>query len=410
MKKIILFPIALTLIFSGVYAQDLFYDSGFRFKDRTVELGLNAGFDFSNDFFSLGDFRQERMVLDLDNFTGGLNLNTGLDITPFYLGFNINNIWGFGISANINYYGHIGLSKNLISLDQAIDEKSDASFAVFADAALNFFFNVNHFKLKFRPSVYYSVLYSKPDIVYTFDTTDTPYLNLEYDMRIYTALQIDDIDNIKFDINAFSAAPGFDISFGFEYPLYRAAGLYKVFALFDFDIGMDFMHIPIHPAVLRHYTQLSGGFTVDVDTLENVFDFIDNDDFFDDNDLFNDPVYGEDKISVERPFRAKLWIAWRPMGSRLLTLTPQLGFSINPLYLEPFSMEYGVKAKFDLINLLTLTAGVNFEDRIWKNNLHVTFNLRILELDLGIEARSYEFFNFWNTGGLGVHVGLKFGL
>jgi len=394
--------IIFALVLCGAHADDLFPNQGFRFNNRTVEFGFNAGGGFSNNLLTVADIFVEKIYLDLDSLNGGLKINAGINVTPFYFSINRNR-WGVNFSVNMEAVGNIGLSNSLITFSEAVNEKSDAGLAVFSDASLDIFFHVKNFKFRIRPSVFYTAVYSKPDITYTFTTAGTTEVSIGYDARVYTAVKIDDLNNIQPNINSLSATPGVDIGFGIEYPVSRAAGLYKRIALFDFDVGVNVSNIPILASTMRHYMQMTGSAEMNGDTIEEFYNSLDTENFF------SEPSYGEEKIVVERPFRTNLYINWRPLGNSVLTIIPNIGFSLNPMYLTPFSLEYGFKVRMDLANIFILSLGANYEDRVWKNRADVALNFRVLELNIGAELRTNDFFKVTNTSGLGIYAGLKIG-
>jgi hypothetical protein len=110
-----------------------------------------------------------------------------------------------------------------------------------------------------------------------------------------------------------------------------------------------------------------------------------------------------------RPFKMLLWADWKPFGIVPLSFIPTVGFSINPLYNQLFSMECGVKVRYDLLNIFIATLGIGYHDRLWKNSIDLALNLRAVELNLGFDLRSPEFLKSWAGGGYNVNLGLKFG-
>jgi hypothetical protein len=317
--------------------------------------------------------------------------------------FNYNaGTWGFGFTAGIQASGGIDLSGNILSFNNATDDTSEASAAAFLSARINTFFHVQKFKVKFSPALYYTLAYTNPHFSYTFnETNDGTVLRLNYDLSIYTILPLD------FSSLEFNGSPGFDFSIGVEYPLAREIGLTNLIPILDFDVGLDLINIPIVSSRMNNSLKITGeigttepiNFTGDLSDIMSVF----NSD--------NTVVQGTDaNQGIERPFTMLVWANWRPLiGSELLTITPIIGFTVNPLYLQPLSMEVGLKTKVNLINILIATVGINYNDRVWRNSLDLALNLRAFELNLGVSLESPSFASSWNASGLGVNVGLKFG-
>jgi hypothetical protein len=397
MKKLPLFLFICLFILPCIYADN---DSGkFRIKDRTVEIGLNAKAGFTNDFLSAKDFFQETFVLDLDDIQNGLKMNFDANAFPLYFNYNNKNNCGFGLSINADVYGILGLSGKMLSFNEAVDSKSDISAAVFAEVGVPVSFHLRKLKIKIKPAVFLPVIYAISDISYTFSSDNRgTVLNLAYDVNVYSAFSLENYSGL-------TASPGGDIQLGVEYPLSMALGLSDKLSFLDFDIGLDIINIPILPSSMRDYMIISGNigddkpfvFGNDMNNMDNLFTFN------------SETKYGKGERKVRRPFKTLVWANWRPFGIRLITITPEIGFAINPLYIKPFSMEAGLKARLDISNLFITTFGMGYHDRLWKNSLDLAFNFRAFELDIGADLRSQKFAKSWTGSGLGVNVGLKFG-
>ena len=396
MKKAALFLLICLIILPCIYADN---DEGRRIKDRTVEIGLNAKAGFSNDFLSAKEFFQKTVVLDLDKIKDGININFDANVSPLYFNYNNKNNWGFGLLIKADVYGLIGLSGKMLSFSEAVDEKSDISAAVFAEAGIPVFFHLQKFKIKVKPALYYPVIYAVSDVAYTYSTDNKgTVLNLAYDINVYSAYSLE-------KYNGITASPGFDLQLGVEYPLSNVLGLKDKFFMLDFDIGLDIVNIPLLSSSVKDYMKISGN-------VGNDEPFIFGGEDSDMENLFtvnSDTTYGEDKLKVKRPFKMIAWGNWRPFGIRLFTVIPEAGFALNPLYSKPFSMEAGLKTRLDISNLFIATFGMGFYDRLWRNSLDLALNLKEFEFDLGVDLRSQKFTKSWTGSGFGVNAGLKFG-
>jgi len=371
-------------------------------KNRIFELGfLNINLGLSSDLLGFAgghlsfiDIFQETIVLDIDNFSNGLRINLGANIVPVYFNINLGS-WGIGISTNLEAMGNLSLSGKLLTFSKAIDDKPDVSGALFASAGVSTFFSIEKLKVTIKPSVFYTIAYFKPDISYTFDPDSGNIFKFDYDVQIYTAFPLEDAASLLNDLSLLPT-PGIDLSFGMEYALAK-----------DFDIGLEFVNIPVIPSVLKNYMQFSGSIGGDepidllgggMDSLFSMFDEIDE-----------EPSYGTGIQETVRPFKLSAWVNWRVLGTTFLTLTPMIGFSINQLYVEEFSMEFGVNARFSWSNMFIITTGINYIDRIWRNSVNFAFNLRLLEFNIGLDMRSHDFIQSWTGGGFGVNTGFMIG-
>ena len=410
MKKITLFLI-ISLIFIHLAAAQ-----GFRLPDRSFEIGLlNTSVNLTSDFMPLTDIFQESIVLDLDDLNDGFRLGFGVNISPIYININAGR-WGFGIHTGLEGVGSIDLAGKMLSLDlnNSGTATSEASLAVFTTAGLSIFFHIQDFKVKLNPSVFLTLAYVRPEIIYTLDrpnTSTNDYIDIKIraEMDIFTAYPTSILDSLNVgDILSPDAGAGFDFSFGIEYPLSQATGLKDRARYLDFDVGLDLVNIPILPSTLTNYMNnwAEVHINLPLDSLD--IDNLSTDDII-------DITSGSDSIEtrykeIDRPFKAILWANWRPFGNQLLTLTPSLGFAISPhFYNNSFSLEGGLNICFDLINLFIINAGINYRDRMWVNSVNLAVNLWLLEVYAGVEVRSQNILKSFSTAGLGVNLGVKLG-
>jgi hypothetical protein len=366
---------------------------------RTFEIGLaNVSLGLVNDFLSVDDMLKETIIVDLDKIQDTLNIGFNLCASPIFINVNVKDKWGLGLSTKIDAAGNFIFPGNMMSLKKAVDEQAQVNAAVFAEAGINWFFTVDKLKVKVKPSVFYPVVYMNSDDIYYNNNNDG--LGISYNAKLFTAW--DEFYNI-------TAMPGFDLYAGIEFPLAKALGISKI-PLLDFGIGVDVYGIKITEATLKNYSEYSGligNDKIDIFGEEGGQGGL-GEDFFEMG--LEDPVYGIENKLVSRPFRAQAWLDWRPFfGSRLFTIYPMIGFSINPLYNEPFSKEYGIKGRLDIKNIFIAELSIKQEDRLWQDSLNLILNLRLIELDIGVSVKSQEFIKDLSVGGLGANFGLKIG-
>ncbi|MDR0301293.1 MAG: hypothetical protein LBI04_03160 [Treponema sp.] len=410
-----------------------------RVPDRKFELGLfNLSLGFSNDFITTSEFFKDKIEIDIDKLSDGFNVNANFAISPIYFSYNKNDIWGFGLSTGLDFTGNIGLNGDMLTFNEVDAAESDIGAAAFAEVKIHSFFTIKKFKFKLKPALYYPIIFVKPDnFSYTFKNVktngiDETIFNLELDMRVYTALPMHDdfefsdiIGYLNKTIGSISARPGIDISIGAEYPLSEVLGLNNKHSFLDFDVGIDFINIPLSPSTMEDYVRMivNVGSDKPIDLfngmLSDGFEENDIDDFY--NYEFLD--YSKDKINVFRPFKILASASWRPFyrpspddtdkmlkrKKEWLTFSPILGFAVNPLYSQPVSFEGGIEARLSLANLFIVTIGMGYNDRLWKNSLDLAFNFRLFEIDLGVNMQSPGFIKSWTGSGFGVNGGIKFG-
>jgi len=377
-------------------------------QERSFEVGLMfLNVNFANNFLSAIDIFQDVIVVDLDKLEDGFQFNIGASVTPFYFKFKTKEGWGFGLSTEINAIGFFDLSGDMLTFSEAIKENSDVGGAVFASASLNSLFDVEGFKIKISPSLFYTLAYITPpknmpsSIVYTLDYSDGTVICIDYAARVYMGYSFEDN---KFSL---TSNPGLDFTIGFEYPFAEGVGLTDTAPFLDFDVGLDIINIPFIQSTMTNYKKIKGRFGGD----EPVKIVHRDEDDEDKGLLSSDDIVDEKKIiQVNRPFKIIARADWRPLnGNKFLTITPVIGFCRNDLYYQPFSLEAGLNACLNFGNLFLIKLGFNNTDRMFVNNLGFALSLRALELDIGVDLRSQKISQLWKGAGLGVNLGLKFG-
>jgi hypothetical protein len=408
----------------------------FAIKNRIFELSLvNLDFSVSNSFLAASDvinnlddmiqtekFFKDSISINLNDFFKGFSFNFGVIIKPISLNFNWKDKWGFGLDiGHTNVTGNLQLSGNLLSFNEVDNDRFGVGAAVFTDFGIPVFFHFKEFKIKIRPSVFLPVVYTEPNITYSYrqvtneDGISGMRLEVNYDIRVYSVVDmrgiIEDNDfgaiGQNLQDNAWDIAGnnlGYDFSLGGEYPL------------FDWlDLGVDIINIPLVMATLNNYMQVTGEAYFDSSKI--------NIDGMNGGKLLEDDAFGypdPEKIEIKynnngskkiyRPFTMLFYAKYRPCASTPgFSLIPSLGFSLSPLYAELASIEGGLSVRFDLANIFIATIGINYNDRRWKNSLDFVFNLRAFEIDFGISFQSSDFVKSFQGAGVGVTFGLKLG-
>ena len=380
-----------------------------RLKNRGFEIALlNMSVGFGNNFLAAKDVFRETAVIDLNELTGGFKADLGVHLAPVAININWKNKWGFGFDlANVSAFGNIEISENLIQFKQVENDLFGAGAAAFVDAGIPTFFHIKKLKINLRPAAFFPVVYAEPGVTYTFTEKDNGfYMAVNYDMYIYTPISLNKFDFGSFDykeiLGAMNATTlGFDFNLDFEFPLPPW-----------FDIGINMLNIPLKPSMLNHYMRMTGKAFFD----SSVIDIVDliNGGKFPSDDAFGypkdfKPEYGTGEKKILRPFKLITYMVYRPFRIPVMALIPSLGFSINPLYVKPASIEAGLKLRLDLANMFITTIGVDYEDRLWRNSINFVINLRLIEMDIGAALESQNFAKSWQTAGARVNFALKFG-
>lgn len=360
----------------------------FRIADGAFEIGLNAELGFANNALATNTIFQKTLVLDLDELSDGLKIDLGVGVTPLFFNYDSTRGWGVGLSIGAEAAGIVDISGDMISLRQTENSKSALSGAIFASLDIDAFYMIQKFKVKFSPALYSTLAYIKSDVAYgNKNVGQETLLYIDFGLDIFTAFS--------------PLALGVDFSAGVEYPLSQEIGLRDKYPILDFDVGIDFVNIPIVPSIMKSYTKrdirLGSKEPLSLMDLMSTFD-IDDD----------SPVDGMGNEKVFRPFKMLVWANWRLFpGDLPLTIIPAIGFSINPFYIELGAVEAGVKANLLLANHFLFTAGIGYYDRLWKNSLGIDFIFKVVEFNIGADLRSQDFVKSWSAG-FGLNFGVKF--
>jgi hypothetical protein len=391
----------------------------FVMKNRIFELSLvNLDVNLSNnsltaghfirdsdDMRQTGKFFKDSISINLNDFSEGFTFNFGAIIKPVSLNFNWKDEWGVGLDiGHTNVTGNLLLSGDLLSFNEAEDDKSGIGAAVFTDFGIPVFFHLSKLKIKVRPSAFLPLFYTEPNITYNYrhvvdpDGSSGMRLQVDYDMRIYSVIDMQGSGVLQDNV---WDSLGFDLSLGAEYPL-----------LDVLDIGVDIINIPLVTANLNHYMQIEGEAYFDSSKI-NIDDLLDGgeipEDVYGYPEDFKIKYNNDGSTKIYRPFTLLSYAKYRPFKSPIFSLIPSFGFSLNPLYAELASLEGGLNIRLDLANIFITTIGVNYNDRRWKNSIDFVFNLRAFELDFGISFQSSDFVKSFQGAGFGVSAGLKFG-
>jgi len=387
MKKILfLLIIAFVILPFCLYADDD------RVPDRKYEAGLNINAGFANNVLNINEIFQETLILDLDKFADGFLINLGVGAVPLYFNYDSGRGWGFGLSTGVDAVGVLGLSGDMLSFKMAEDSKSFLDGAVFAQIQLSGFFFIDKFKIRIKPSLFYPIFYLEPDLSYTFKNAAAgTIVDLGYNLRVYSAWPLEGSPDL-------TALIGIDFYLGAEYPLSEALGLTEKFSFLDFDVGVDIINIPMIPAQMKDYMEISG--RIGSDTPIDISGLLSGEDGFDSFLTDAAAVYGKDAKYILRPFKMLFRADWRPFETKIISFIPTLGFSISPFYSQPASFEAGIKARLDLSNRFIAELETGYFDRLWKNSLDIAVNFRAVEINIGADLRAH---------GFGLRFGLKFG-
>ena len=118
------------------------------------------------------------------------------------------------------------------------------------------------------------------------------------------------------------------------------------------------------------------------------------------------------EYKIRRPMFIMGYLDFYPLfGTNLLSLRAGIGAGVR----HPFAADaigyfnYYTGATVNLIDVLKVTASMSYMDRIFKNQIELAINARIIELDIGASLQSANFLKSWQGAGFGAYVNFAMG-
>ena len=408
MKKLFIVFLSIAM-FLPLYAQeegDQPEKTKLSFARRHFEMGFDIGVGFANDFVGRDDIFTKHMVIDMNDIEesigdNGVSFNTDL-FADFYL--TIMNIrigrgrWDLDFSSGADGDVTFNLPKNLITLiakgnsnQTVFDGLISARGGVYAVTGVGVAAEYGKLRVGVKHSLYTPMIFiPKSGINYCLDTSDGLSLTASGDISIYSPFITSSKDNVNYN----------GMNFGFNF---SADGRY---ALFPFlDVGGSLTNIPFVPAKMQNRMRLTmsgldgwgfeGQDLVDGKGIDSIdFDF--------------DETYDTSTVKVFRPFRFDTFAHYKPFNTKLLVLTPNMGFTVDINDKEGF-FNAGLEAQLNLIDMFILTFGTGREEGLWRHRLGLTFNLRVFEIDLEAALQSQGFRDSFQKKGYSFCIGLSSG-
>ena len=428
MKKLALsFVLFITLIGTS-FAENIF-------AHRFFELKVDVPVAVSNNLISLQDIFQETAVIDLtqiaDNvaFKGaaikaGASPSIGLKLDiprGLILGLSV------GVDADIG----VGLSKDLFeflgkgneNMKNEFEMKASNTYAdLFATANLTGGWNSKKSKLEVTGTAFSSIAHFDASNtgakVYIKEDTNTAGFEAKVDAKGYTVASLDDIQDTTKLVNSIKGNLGFDVSGAYQLDLFRFL-----------TVGAQ-ARIPIVPS------KLNVGYSVDYEmkkefTLESLLGKDgesegesevpkqEEEEETEDKGLsgmLGEPTLLTTPYSIHRPMKIGVSADFHPFGT-LLTTSGYIGLGFRHPFASvinkattggldetEFYVDYSVAGRLSLWNIISLSLSHSCMDEIFKNELALQLNIRLVEVDAGVSFQSPSFTKSFTGAGVGAFV------
>ena len=371
------------------------------FDDRYFEMGLDFSFGFSNNALQANDILTKNLVIDFKELSSRVP-NSGMQFN-FYanpaLSFKLDlRKIQIGLKSGVDSWSRTALSKDLFDylgngneLYQTVEISQKVNADVFAYEEILIGFKIKKFKISVKPAFFVPILHvGSSDGALTLENLEDGSIIVDYksEMEIYSAF--------GFDNEGFAPGVGFDIAGSVSYPL------------FDFLTLTANARIPFIPGSLKYKTTqtITMNFETSVDKIINGNLGSNN---FDSSrsDSVSTTYY------INRPMKFSVFGDFNLFDNFVL-FTGGLGLGFRHPFTDDidtfeFFGEYYLGGSFTLLKILKFTFSTEYFEQLFIHQIALMANLRVFELDFGINAQSADFIRSCSGSGLGGFIGLKFG-
>lgn len=391
MKKLLGLVLSIFVISASVFSEGFFTD---RFFELRFELPVN----FSNNAVSLNDILKKEVEIDLRKIADTMpkdGLVFNMNTKPTYsMNLNLRAIY-VGIDAGIEANGKVNLSKDWFDflgygnkVGETVDFNVNAYFDAFAFTDVKFGMKLGRYKFQAVPTLFIPIVSysgSAASAKFLNDDKGRLYASISSDMTMHTAF---DPNNFSGDVGSFFNNAGFDIGGTFEMPL-------------DYFSSLTIKgRIPFIPGKLPYGVKISTSYTIDTTVQDIIANEMDEA-----KTNSSEPVVINEIAYINRPMKIDGYYHFKPIGS-LIDLCAGAGFGVYHPFVENahFYPEYYLGAQLNLIGLLKFGLSTEYTDQIFKHELGVVFNFRVMEFDAGISVQSASFAKSFSTAGLGAYI------
>jgi len=396
MRKLVSLAVVLTALTTSIFAR------GF-FDQRYFEIVTNVPLGISNNAISMNDFMVKDLVIDLGKIADempedGFKLNMNADPS---LAINLNvPLFSLGFKTGVDVSSSANISKDLfdyIGKGNALYEKvkvdTNINADVFTYEEINVGFKVKRFKILAKPTFFMPLVH-----VTTKDSYVSIENNVDGDLLVEMNTNLEVYSFYDFDKKEMANMPGigFDIGAEVSYPL------------FDYLTITGKTRIPFIPGQLKSKSNL----TASMKYKTSVQDCI-NGDLGDPEKDSAFSAIESTSYKINRPFKLAGFADFTPFGDWFV-VTGGLGFGIK----HPFASdkdeikgyaEYYLGAKVNFINFVEFNSSMEYTDELFKNQIGFKFNVRIMEIDAGVNLQSNTFAKSWNGSGYGGYLTFALG-
>ena len=429
MKKIALTFVLFISLLGTSFAENIF---AHRFFEVKVDVPVNV----SNNLVALTDILQETAIIDLpqiaDNvklFGAAIKANTSPSLS---LNLDIPRGLILGLSVGAEADVGVGLSNDLFEFlghgNTNMDDKNKFKMGakntyadLFATAAVNGGWNFKKSRIEFTATAFSSILHFDAGdtyaMVYMNDEENTVGYEANVDAKLYTIVQTEQLQSVDAIMGAIQNNIGFDVSGSYKRDLFRFL-----------SVGAS-ARIPIVPSrlstgyVVQTNPPYKGEFSLDKmlgkdddEESSGSEDTMEQEETEEESSGFlGDPVILAQPYSIHRPMKIGVSADFHPFGT-LLTTSGYLGLGFRHPFAAvinkanggidetQFYVDYSVAGRLSLWNIISLSLEHSYMDEIFKNEVALALNIRLVEVDAGVSFQSPSFTKSFTGAGVGAFV------
>lgn len=373
-------------------------------SERFFECQIGVPVDFSNNAISLDDIFKKELTLDLAKIANEMpseGLNLIVDTKP-YVAINLNIAFiHIGMSAGVDVYEKMGISKdffdflgkgNEVGETLTFDFNNYTDLFAFCEADVGIDFS--NFSIHVTPSLFAPIFSSSGSVAkVTFLNDEEGNINLNMNTNFSVYSNFDKYDeNILSDL--FSNGNGFDVGVSASLPF----GKKLVFS--------GKARIPIVPGSYQYKYSSYYETTTTMNILDSSLNSSETNGNIKD---FSKEVL-EEKIYINRPMKFNLYADYLLMGN-VLKLCAGGGMGVfHPFLTDSFTYpEYYFSAGINLFDFIKASISTEYTSQIFKHQIALGINVRLIELDCGVSLQSTDFMKSFSNNGFGAYAIVSIG-
>lgn len=397
MKKIYSLFLVLSVILSMGYSKNFL-------SERFFEIQIGVPADFSNNAISLDDVFKKELTLDLAKIANEMpseGLNLIVDTKP-YVAINLNIAFiHLGMSAGVDVYEKMGISKdffdflgkgNEVGETLTFDFNNYTDLFAFCEADVGIDFS--NFSIHVTPSLFAPIFSSSGSVAkVTFLNDEEGNINLNMNTNFSVYSNFDKYDeNILSDL--FSNGNGFDVGVSASLPFGRKL------------VFSGKARIPIVPGSYQYKYSSYYEATTTMNLLDSSLNSSETNGNIKD---FSKEVL-EEKIYINRPMKFNLYADYLLMGN-VLKLRAGGGMGVfRPFLTDSFTYpEYYFSAGINLFDFIKASISTEYTSQIFKHQIALGINVRLIELDCGVSLQSTNFMKSFSNNGFGAYAIVSIG-